>query len=924
MRDLPTGTVTFLFTDIEGSTSLWERARTTMRASVERHLAILRGIIETHHGVLYKQIGDGTQAAFHTADDGLHAALDAQRALQAEAWADPPGPLCVRMALHVGEAVPQDGDYLAAPLNRLARLLAIGHGGQILLSQSVQQLSRDALPEGATLRDLGEHRLRDLLEPERVFQLVHPQLPDQFLPLTSLGARNTNLPRQPTPFLGRKREVDAVVERLRRHDVQLVTLSGPGGTGKTRLALQAAAELLEDFPDGVFFVPLASIVDPQLVPAAIAGALGLQEDGAAPVRDRLSSFFASKQVLLVVDNFEHLIEAAPVIGDLLRAAPRLTVLATSRAPLRLQAELEYPVPALALPRRQPPPSAEELTHYEAVQLFIARAQAVRPDFSLDDENGPAVAEICWRVDGLPLAIELAAALIRLLPPQALLARLKQRLPVLTGGARDAPARQQTLRATIAWSYDLLDAPEQALFRRLAVFAGGFELAAAEAVANPEGDAAVFAGVSSLVEQNLLRQVEGIEGEPRFVMLETIREFGLEQLRNSGEERTFRGTQAAWSLSLAAKVESALSGPQEVLWLTRLDAERDNMRGALEWASEVGESELALQLATALWPVWTRQGQVTEGRRWLERTLANGGISDASRAEALYRLGNLAIDLSEYSQARAFYEESLALCRSAQDERGMARALTGLGIIAADTGAFAEARWRFQEALAIHERLGDQGRHALSLYNLGQLASAQGELDEARSVHQAALKLRRAMAGGHTAWIGYSQFALGQVARRQGQPAEALELLDQSLHTFHVVSDKQGTAYAMLEKGRAVLAQGAVNEALPLLREATAAFCEMGDWQSVIDGLEAIARASWSEGNQALAARLLSATALWREQMELPIPPVERPALEELRRSVPGSEGDAAGGALPSLESLVKAAIVEPTITAQVQMSPAKG
>ncbi|MBA3415204.1 MAG: adenylate/guanylate cyclase domain-containing protein, partial [Chloroflexia bacterium] len=641
MPELPSGTVAFLLTDIEGSTALWERHRQAMTAVVARHMALLDAAIQAHGGIHFKTVGDAIQAAFPTAPAAIAASLAAQQALLAEDWGEI-GALRVRMAVHAGEADPDGrGDYLTAPLNRLSRLLSTGHGGQILLTQTVQQLSRGALPNGAGLRDLGEHRLRDLLDPEHVYQLLHPDLPATFAPLNSLDTRPHNLPRQPTPFLGRERQVAEVGDLLRRADVQLVTLIGPGGTGKTRLALQAAAEVLDEFPDGVFFVPLAPLADARLVPAAIAGALGLREEGGQPLADRLRDFVAAKTLLLVLDNFEHLVEAAPAVWSLLGSAPRLKVLATSRMPLHLRAEHEYPVPPLGLPRRTPPPPLAQLTQFEAVRLFSGRAQAVKPDFAIDNDNASAVAEICWRLDGLPLAIELAAARVRMLSPQAMLARLDQRLPFLTGGARDAPHRHRTLRDTIAWSYDLLQPEHQVLFRRLAVFVGGCALEAAEAVTNPDRELDVLGGMERVGEHSLLRQDEGLGGEPRLAMLETVREYGLERLVASGEADPARERHAGHFAALGDGIERVFWARPEPL-LATLEAEADNLRAALGWAAGQGKAETGLRLGIAFGMLALQRGMPAEGREWLRRVQALGGGEPPLRARALTTLGWIAL------------------------------------------------------------------------------------------------------------------------------------------------------------------------------------------------------------------------------------------------------------------------------------------
>ncbi|MDF3040588.1 MAG: adenylate/guanylate cyclase protein, partial [Thermomicrobiales bacterium] len=432
LPEFPSGTVTFLFTDIAGSTALWERDREAMRAAVERHLAILDAAIAAHGGVRFKIVGDAVQAAFPTAPVAVAAALAAQRDLNAEEWPET-GPLRVRMAVHTGEAQPRDGDYLAPALNRLSRLLNAGHGGQILLTEAAHHLARGALPPQASVRDLGRHRLRDLLDAEVVYQLLHPDLPAEFPHLRSLDTQPTNLPAQPTLFVGRERELDEIVSLLREGGIRLLTLTGPGGTGKTRLALQAAANLLDDFPDGVFFVPLAAITDADLAPTAIATALAIPETAGQTSREQVLTALAEQSLLLVLDNLEQLPDVGPFVAELLATAPGLAVLATSRAPLRVRGEREFPVLPMPLPGETDAGSLDAIAASDAVRLFVDRAQAIMPGFALDANNADAVAEIVRRLDGLPLAIELAAARVRLFAPEAMLKRLETRLPLLTSG-----------------------------------------------------------------------------------------------------------------------------------------------------------------------------------------------------------------------------------------------------------------------------------------------------------------------------------------------------------------------------------------------------------------------------------------------------------------------------------------------------------
>ena len=792
MPDLPSGTVTFLFTDIAGSTALWERDPSAMATAVDRHLILLRTAIQAHGGVLFKTVGDAVQAAFPTAPDAVAAALNAQRALLAEGGAES-DPLRVRMAIHAGEAMVHDGEYHGPLLNRSARLLAIGHGTQILVSETAATLARDGLPPETDLRELGEHRLPDLLEPECVFQLLHPELPADFPPLRSLAARLQNLPHQATAFLGREHDLARIVALLHDPAVRLVTLTGPGGTGKTRLALHAAAELLDAFPDGVVFVPLSALTDAALVPSAVAGALGLREAAGRPPEEAVREALAGKRLLLVLDNLEQVIAAAPFVGELLASSPTLGVLATSRLPLRLRAEREYPVLPLTLPPVNAA-SPEELLHYEAVRLFVERAKAVRAGFTLTPQNAPAVAEISRRLDGLPLAIELAAARVRVFPPATLLARLEKRLPLLTGGPRDAPARQQTLRGAIAWSYDLLTSAEQTLYRRLAVFAGGAALGAVEVVADPEGELDVFGGLDRLVEHNLLQSVEGPDGEPRFTMLETIREYGLERLEQSGDAEATRRAHAEFYLALVEEAEPELTGPEQVAWMDRLDAEHDNLRAALGWALD-SDAQIALRLAGGLGWFWFFRGYLREGRAWLELSLAASGDPGPLHVGAFAAAGRLARHLGDYGGAIALLERSLELARQFQDRRVEALALHELGALAGLAEGDAAREVALTEAsLAVWRELGDAWGTARTLNNLGYEAYLQGDLDRAVSLLDEGVTLARE--AGDRSVLGYILDSRGVVAEAQGELERATDLYQEALARAQQIGNPLVEAFAL--------------------------------------------------------------------------------------------------------------------------------
>ncbi|MDP8959411.1 MAG: adenylate/guanylate cyclase domain-containing protein [Actinomycetota bacterium] len=783
--ELPSGTITFLFTDIEGSTRLLQRlGQGPYRVALEHHGAILREAISEGGGLEVSTEGDSFFAVFTSAAGALSAAVAAQRSLARHAWGEG-GSIRVRMGLHTGQGLVGSDGYVGLDVHRAARIAEAGHGGQILLSETVRALVDQNLPPGVTLRDLGEHRLKDLSRLEHLYQAVVPELAADFPPLRSLDVRPHNLPAQLTEFVGRGDELAMIEDLLSRS--RLLTLTGPGGTGKTRLALQAAAAMLGNFGDGAWFVPLAPIRDPDLLASTIARALQLAESPERPILDSLKEHLENREVLLVLDNFEQLLPAAPQVAELLEDAPALRVLVTSRSLLHLSGEQAFPVPPLEVPKEAKEDGSgdpQALLASDAVALFVQRARAADPAFSLTPTNSPAVARVVARLDGLPLAIELAAARVTLLPPEALLARLEKRFSLLRGAA-DLPARHRTLQDAIRWSYELLEPSDQALFRRLSVFVGGFSLEAAEAVASGEPVDDVLEGVASLLDKSVLRRRVGPE-EGRFEMLETIREYAADRLAESGESQAICARRTHFFLSLVEEWDPELAGPGWQVWLERLEGEHDNLRASLRWAIDTGEFDLALRLGQAVWRFWHARGHLREARRWLEELLSllqalpDSRERDERELELRTALGVPLVVIEGYGTQQTL--DTYSRARELSERLGRPSSGPVLRGLALASLVRADQRRSYQlglELLELAERSDDPILQVEAHYVLGVSSFWLGELSRTRE--QLELALAHYSSQRHASHVAlYSQdpeviclVRLGYVLWYLGYPEQAL-------------------------------------------------------------------------------------------------------------------------------------------------------
>jgi predicted ATPase/class 3 adenylate cyclase len=864
MSEFPTGTVTFLFTDIEGSTGLARRLGDRWPGVLGEHHKIVRRAIGDHDGVEALNEGDAFFAVFALAADAVAAAADAQRALAAHEWPTD-GAVRVRMGLHTGEGRLAGSAYVGLDVHQAARIAALGHGGQVLVSHATRALAVDKLPSGVSFRDLGEHRLRSFPAAQRLYQVVVEGLPADFPPLQTLGAR-VNLPMPLSSFVGRGRQVPELRDLIRVS--RLLTLTGPGGTGKTRLALRLAGELTEEFRDGVFFVDLSAITDAALVVPAIAQAVGVPEEVERPRMETLAAYLAGRSSLVVLDNFEQVLSAAPAVEHLLTSAPGVCVLCTSREPLHLPGERQYPVPPLDMPDLAGPTGPADLASIESVSLFVSRARAVRPDFTLTADNASSVAEICIRLDGLPLAIELAASQAKILGPRSTLARLRTHLPALTSPAVTVPSRQRTLHNAIEWSYDLLAEHERTCFARLSVFSGGWTVETADAVVNPSAELAVdtLQLLASLVDKSLVRVTETELDEPRFTMLETIRGFAAARRAEHDPEGTVQRRHAEHFLAMAEEAEPHLESMEQASWLDACERDHDNFRAALRWAIGAGETEIGQRIAVALWRFWYQHGHLAEGTAWFDEVLRLHGPSNAYRTKAHLAAGSIAYWRGDEAASGQHDERALAMARSLGDRALELHALFNSAFNPLLAGDYENAMARWKRAVDIANEVGDRAMAARAAQSIGFALLLSGQAAAAIPVLEDVQPEWEEL--GNSLQVAETAAAIATARHRCGDTQLAMELYRESLRMIHEVGNLPLTAAGLDGLAGLASSQG-LHERAVRLSGAAAALKERIGGSQPMRGLweEAdIAAARSAMGDEAVAAALAEGRAMTVDQV----------------------------------------------------------
>ena len=871
MSGLPAGTVTLLFSDIEGSTRLLLRLGAAYPEVLDQHRKVLGDAVRAAGGQLLDTQGDACFAVFNRASEAITAAAAIQSGLAAHPW--PEGTrVRVRVGVHTGEPTVTSSGYAGLDVHRAARICSAGNGGQVLVSATTADLVAAGLPRGLTLTELGSYRFKDFDFAERVYQLDVAGQPTAFSPLRTLEI-SFRLPGQHRSMIGRERELATSRQLLLDPSTRLLTLTGPGGSGKTRLAIAVADSLHDAFDDGVCFVPLAAITDPELVPSSIAQALGVRDIVHRASRDMLVDMLGGREQLLVLDNMEQVLESATLVAEVLAACPRLKVLATSREPLHLTGERELSVPPLELPAeslsgsesRAGAGSARRIYELAAPKLFVERAKEAKRDFHATDEDAPVIAEICRRLDGLPLAIELAAARVRFLTPSALLARLDRRLAVLTGGPRDLPARQQTLRAAIAWSHDLLEERDRIIFRRVSVFAGGWTLDAAEAVCGDDDDPlAAIDSLSSLVDKSLLLREELPDGDARFGMLGTIRELAAEHLESSGERDAIRQRHAEYYLGIAEEAAPHLAlDAQQLEWIERLDAESANLQGVFEWSSaspiQPERAELGLRLSAALWHFWAVRSSAAEARSRVDTIvrLSEAAETLSARGKALFGAANLARELSDYDTTERLFSESLAIARRLGETRQVADALHSLGWLHVLRGNTGQARALLEESLRLFQRLADAPWKATMLTRLGYVCFMEGDFARAMALAGEGATIARVI--GDQRVLADALVYQGLVQQYAGDLEQARRRFQECLPIARSFGDRHLIGMTLNLLGQLTVRHGSYDDARRYLAEGMRLAREVGNVRRLSFSLSAVASLAIARGEPSLALRFEGAS-----------------------------------------------------------------
>jgi predicted ATPase/class 3 adenylate cyclase/DNA-binding CsgD family transcriptional regulator len=893
---LPVGTLTFLMTDIEGSTRLWGAVPRAAKQVLRRHDRIVVAQVERNHGQIVEsgREGDSVLAVFRHATNAVACAVDLQIALRREVW-PAKVEVEVRGAIHTGEADLIAGHYVGAPLYRCARLMATGHGGQILVSRATEEIVADSLPDGVSLRDLGQHRLRDIARTEHVFQIMHPELRAEFPPLKSLEPERTNLAEQLTSFVGRQSELIELRKLL--GTVRLVTLTGAGGSGKTRLAVQLASDLIADFPDGLWFVDLVPLSDSSLVPQKVMSAAGVREQADRSAQETLASFFATKRSLLILDNCEHLIDGVAAFVDaLLRATVELTVLTTSREALRLAGEVVCPVLPLGLPNDDQMRNAVDLGRCDAVRLFTDRATLNLPGFELTDDNAGSVAAICRQLDGLPLAIELAAPRIASLSPTQFLARLGDRLSLVSMSSRTSSPKQRTLEATFDWSYQLLNDRERTLFRRLGVFSSPFTLEGIEAVCSGEGVAAddVLELLTELIQKSLVVTEQGPGDETRYRLLETVRMYARSRLAELDEHQYVQQRLVRFCTSIAEHAAERLHSVDALLWMDLLDDQEDNLRSVLTWC-RTNDPGSGLRLASLLVEYWDLRGHLTEGRMWLAEFLNLNQTGDEARGNALVGAGLLAWRQGDNPSAKRYCEESLAIGRSTGDRALEGRALRGLGDAVLGLGEYSQADAVCRESLAIFRAIGDTPEIAQTLSRLGNAAFNQSEPMKSIPFYEESLGLYRQL--GDRIGIANQLWSLGIERLLAGEIAQGRLLVEECLKIRIEIKDELGLPYARLMLGYPYLMAGDLAGARTEFCAGLSRMHELGDLWGIAVSLQfmsglAVCATMWADSVRFAGASEAVRASIGAQRLPS-VELVAGPWLADARRHLKTDEADRA-------------------------------